>query len=154
MTTPATISRTAPSRHQTAIRSLLSVADAIRGRIERHLAVEEVTFQQYNVLLILADGGTEGLPTLEVAERLLERTPGVTRLMDRLERRGLVARRRGEDRRQVLCSLTPSGAELASRLRPTVAQAEEAAVSGLNAHELGVLSHFLNRIRATTAISD
>ena len=104
--------------------------------------------------VILADAGSEGLPTLEVAERLLERAPGVTRLMDRLERRGLVTRRGGEDRRQVFCAATDSGAAIVGQLRPTVALAEEAVVSCLNPHELGVLNHFLNRICAATAVDD
>ena len=154
MTIPASANPAASSRHQSAIRSLLAVADQVKGRIERDLAVHDITFQQYNVLRILADAGSEGLPTLEVAQRLLERTPGVTRLMDRLERRGLVTRRRGEDRRQVFCAATDSGAAIVGQLRPTVALAEEAAVSCLNPHELGVLTHFLNRIRVATAVDD
>jgi DNA-binding MarR family transcriptional regulator len=154
MTTSPAGSQPASSRHQAAIRSLLAVAHRIQGRIERDLAEEEITFQQFNVLGILADAGPEGLPTLEVAERLLERAPGVTRLIDRLERRGLVARRRGADRRQVFCSVMGSGADLVIRLRPKVARAEEAAVGGLNQHELGVLNHFLNRIRAATGMDD
>lgn len=147
MPTPATASSVPSSRTHTAIRSLLSIADRIRAILERELAGHGITFQQYNVLRILADAGPEGLPTLEVADRLLERAPGVTRLMDRLERRGLVTRTRGKDRRQVLCALTEAGASLVHGMHPAVTLAEQSAVSCLNPNELGALDHFLNRIR-------
>jgi DNA-binding MarR family transcriptional regulator len=139
---------TADARHHAAIRSLLAIADRIRGGLERELTPHEITFQQYNVLRILADAGAEGLPTLEVAERLMERTPGITRLMDRLEGRGLVTRKRGADRRQVLCSISDAGAKVVTELHPTVAAVEQSAVIGLNPNELGAFNHFLNRIRA------
>ena len=148
MTTPLAPPRTSDSRHQTAVRSLLAIAEDIRNVVERDLLARGITFQQYNVLRILADAGAEGLPTLEVAERLLERAPGVTRLMDRLERQGLAARTRGADRRQVFCAITEKGSSLLNDLRPRVERAEESVVSGLNPNELAALSHFLNRIRA------
>ena len=80
-----------------------------------------VTLQQYNVLQILHDAGQDGLPTLEVAARLIEETPGVTRLMDRLEAKALIRRQRcPQDRRQHLCWLTGEGAALLARLTPAL----------------------------------
>ena len=142
-TIPPSASRTLP-----AIRSLLSIADRTRARLEQELTARGITFQQYNVLSILADAGPEGIPTLEVAERLMERAPGITRLMDRLERLGFVSRTRGEDRRRVLCAITPRGAELVGAVQPAVVEIEESIVRCLNANELGALNHFLGRIRA------
>jgi DNA-binding MarR family transcriptional regulator len=147
MTNP-TSQLSAPPRHQTALRALLAIADEVRNVVEREVLDRGITFQQYNVLRILADADAEGLPTLVVAERLLERAPGVTRLMDRLERQGLAARTRGADRRQVFCAITEKGSSLLNDLRPRVERAEESVVSGLNPNELAALSHFLNRIRS------
>jgi DNA-binding MarR family transcriptional regulator len=67
------------------------------------------------------------MPTLEVAARMVEQTPGITRLMDRLEAKGLVRRERCPvDRRQHLCWVTPAGVELLARLEgPTEAVAAE-----------------------------
>ncbi|HEU4827974.1 MAG TPA: MarR family transcriptional regulator [Gemmatimonadales bacterium] len=138
----------APSRQQAVIDSLLAISDGVRRVLERDLDTRDITFQQYNVLRILAPAGAEGLATLAVAERLLERTPGVTRLMDRLERQGFVSRTRGSDRRQVLCSITEAGAALVTELQPSVERAEQSVLACLNPNELGALQHFLNRLRA------
>ena len=60
---------------------------------------------------------TDGLPTLEVAERMIEQTPGVTRLLDRLEAKGLVRRQRcPKDRRQHLCWITAKGLALLEKI--------------------------------------
>src|SRR5690606_289566 len=73
--------------------------------------------EQYNVLRILRGAGESGLPTLEVSSRMIEQAPAITRLMDKLEAKKFVRRVRcKEDRRQVLCFITPSGLELLQKL--------------------------------------
>jgi len=102
-----------------------------------------------NVLRILRGAGTGGLPTLEIAQRMVERTPGITRLIDRLERKGLVARVRSKsDRRVVFCHVTESALELLSRLDAVIDDADRAAVEALGEQELGKLVELLDRIRA------
>ncbi|MBN9399015.1 MAG: MarR family transcriptional regulator ['Candidatus Kapabacteria' thiocyanatum] len=92
--------------------SLLKTADVIRTRAERDLEPYGLTFQQYNVLRILRGAG-EPLQTMEIANRLIEHAPGMTRLLDRLEAKKLIQRERmSTDRRVVLCSLTEAGREL------------------------------------------
>jgi DNA-binding MarR family transcriptional regulator len=135
------------SRQQVALRALLGLAEGVRQRLERNLQAKGVSLQQFNVLRVLVEAGDGGLPTLAVADRLLERAPGVTRLMDRLERQGLVLRTRGVDRRQVICSASKEGASLVQDLLPEVAQVEESILSCLNPNELGALLHFLNRVQ-------
>ena len=71
-----------------AVVTLLRTADRLRTFLEATLQPHGVTLQQYNVLRILRGAGDEGLPTLEVADRMIEQTPGVTRLLDRLEAKG------------------------------------------------------------------
>ena len=68
-----------------------------------------LTLDQYNVLRILG-GAPEGHPRHEIAGRLVRRAPDVTRLVDRLERQGLVARARpAENRRHSVARITPAG---------------------------------------------
>src|SRR5579872_7455798 len=106
-----------PSRQQEAVVSILRATAYVR-RIglpvfDRH----GITSQQYNVLRILRGAGPEGLPTLDIAERMIDHTPGITRLLDRLEVKRLVRRERhSNDRRQVLCYINKSGLELLTKL--------------------------------------
>src|SRR2546422_5553103 len=97
--------------------ALLRTADVVRRRVAQVIEPVGVTLQQYNVLRILRGAGPEGLPTLEIGARLIEQTPGTTRLVDCLERQGMVARERErEDWRVVRCRITPVGLRLLERL--------------------------------------
>jgi len=150
-----TIRQTKPfaSARQEALLALLLTTDRVRGRLAKRLAeLGDVTPQQYNVLRILRGAGPDGLPTLDVAERMLERTPGITRLVDRLERKQLVERHRstrpGADRRQVWCRITGAGLELLESMDAPVQAADEAAAGDLSDDELRTLITLLNRLRA------
>src|SRR5436305_2090219 len=96
------------NRRQEAIVALWVTADRVRRRFADIFAAHgEITMQQYNVLRILRGAGPDGLPTLTIVERMMERTPGITALLDRLEAKGLVGRDHGqEDRRQILRTIT------------------------------------------------
>jgi DNA-binding MarR family transcriptional regulator len=108
---------------------------------------EGLGFQQYQVLRLLDSAGEAGLPTLTVAHRLVERAPGVTRLADKLEARGLISRVRGKDRRQVICRITADGRKLLATLDQQIDPALEGAFAALTHHEIPALVHLLNRIR-------
>lgn len=114
-------------------------------RFRRVIDPAGLTPQQHQVLRILRDHRDTGLPTLAIAERMTDRSPGITRLLDRLERRDLVQRVRGQDRRQLLCSITPKGDELLASLDDRVAASEESAFARLTRHEVGALIHLLDR---------
>jgi DNA-binding MarR family transcriptional regulator len=134
---------------QRATVGLMLVADRIRRRLETALEPHGVTPQQYNVLRILRGAGAEGLPTMEIAERMIERTPGITRLLDRLERKGLTARRRGDgDRRQVWCTLEPAGERLLDRVGDLVDAAEAEALAPLAGADLDRLTLQLGELVA------
>jgi DNA-binding MarR family transcriptional regulator len=137
-----------PSPHDDLVLAIWRAGDAVRARIEAATAEEGVTFQQYAVLQILRDDASEdGLPTLEIARRLVERSPGITGLVDRLERQGLLRRVRvAADRRQIRCALTEKGRAMAGRLEPQVAAAKSEAMSMFTGHEVGVLRHMLARM--------
>src|SRR5688500_20314491 len=83
------------SREQQATLGLLRTADALKRHYAHVIEPHGITLQQYNVLRILRGAGPDGLPTLTVGERMIEQTPGVTRLVDRLASKKLVDRKSG-----------------------------------------------------------
>jgi MarR family transcriptional regulator, organic hydroperoxide resistance regulator len=129
--------------------SLMRTADLVRRIGATVIEPHGITMQQYNVLRILRGAGEEGLPTLEVGERMVEQTPGVTRLLDRLEAKGLVRRQRcPKDRRQHLCWITPAGLTLLESLDEPVRAATDAALKGLNHEQRIAFIGLLDAIRA------
>lgn len=116
------------SRQQEAVVNILRTANYLRTFCSPVFDLHGITPQQYNVLRILRGAGLEGLPTLEIAKRMIEQAPGITRLLDRLEAKKLVRRERPSDnRRLVLCYVTKAGLDLVSKLdAPMKDQAVEA----------------------------
>src|SRR5205823_671963 len=93
--------------------SILRTAALIERHFAQVVARTGVTVQQYNVLRILRGAGEEGLPTLVIRDRMIHAAPGITRLLDKLEKAGLARRERtSPDRRQVFCYITPQGLEM------------------------------------------
>lgn len=137
-----------PSKGEEAAVALLRTADFVRRAIGGMVEPNGITVQQYNVLRILRGAGEKGLPTLEIAERMIEQTPGITRLIDRLESKKLVSRERClTDRRQVFCRITPAALELLARLDRPVQQAGDSALASLTDKELAQLVDLLDRAR-------
>lgn len=135
-------------RGRTAYSTLLSTADKVRTFFETVCVPFDITGQQYNVLRILRGAEPDGLPTLTIAERMIERTPGITRMIDRLEAKGLVAREvRPHDRRCVFCRITQKGLGLLELLDEPVEEANRAAFRVLSAAELGQLVALLVKVR-------
>ena len=155
------LKRTRPFRspaHEASL-ALLRAADALRRVMGQVVGAEGVTLQQYNVLRILRGAGEEGLPTLAVGERMIERTPGVTRLLDRLEQAGMVDRHRClADRRRVWARITPEGLGVLEALDGPVARAEEEAFEGVDpaalAAAVAVLAHLWSREDALQSSGD
>jgi len=137
-----------PTRRQEAAVSVMRTADLLRRLLEQALEPSGVTAQQYNVLRILRGARPVPLPTLEIAERMIERTPGITRLLDRLEAKKLVRRDRCEsDRRQVLCTITAAGLELLRDVDATVNDIESRSLGRLSDAETRQLIELLDAIR-------
>jgi DNA-binding MarR family transcriptional regulator len=108
-----------------------------------------ITGQQYNVLRILRGAHPEPLPTMEIANRMIENTPGITGLLDRLEEKGLVRRARdADDRRCSRCSITAKGLDLLKELDEPMNRAEEEALSMLGSADLERLIEILDAVRA------
>lgn len=138
---------------QEALLGVVLTGDRLLARMSEVLAEQtDITRQQYNVLRILRGAGPGGLPTLSIAERMIERTPGITRLIDRLELKGLIQRERlGEDRRQVHCKATKAGLKLLERLDPVIDGLDDRPLAALSATELRQLVTLLDRLRAAFA---
>src|SRR5665213_950857 len=91
---------------------LVRTADVLGRRLIGVLKDEELSSNQYNVLRILR-GAPDGLACGEIGDRMITRDPDITRLLDRLERRGLIERWRDErDRRVVMARIAPEGLKL------------------------------------------
>jgi DNA-binding MarR family transcriptional regulator len=137
------------SRYHEAYVAVLRTADVIRRRVGVVVEPHGITPQQYNVLRILRGAGAAGLPTLEIAERMVEQTPGITRMIDRLEAKALVARERGcDDRRQVLCRITEKGLELLAMLDAPLRDAHQVVRESLAESDIEALLGILDRIRS------
>jgi DNA-binding MarR family transcriptional regulator len=110
--------RSAPRRRfdspeQEAFLSLWRTYDRLRTLEDELFAGFDLTPQQYNALRLLKAAHPETVPTLGLAERLVSRAPDITRMLDKLERRGLIRRDRPpHDRRTVLIGITESGLAL------------------------------------------
>ncbi|HCU11694.1 MAG TPA: MarR family transcriptional regulator [Gemmatimonadetes bacterium] len=138
------------SREQEATLGLLRTADAMKRSLAQVIEPHGITPQQYNVLRILRGAGSDGIPTLTIGERMIEQTPGVTRLVDRLERKGLVARTPcPKDRRRVFCRITAKGLDLLKELDDPVNRWDSQAVSVLPPSEIDTLVDLLDRVRAS-----
>src|SRR5215470_7531125 len=95
----------------------MRTSDLLMQRLSDLLKPHALSPTQYNVLRILRGAGSDGLSCREIGDRLVARDPDITRLMDRLEKRGLVRRERSTaDRRIVTHCLTEDGLELVGRL--------------------------------------
>ncbi len=134
---------------QEALLGLMRTTDQVRRQVAAFVEPHGITLQQYNVLRILRGGGTDGVPTLEVAERMVEQTPGITRLLDRLEAKGFVKRQRcPKDRRQHLCWITPKSAALLEKLDGPMLQFGEQVMKGLTPADRVALIRLLDALRA------
>jgi len=128
--------------------SLFSTADQVRAVFAPIFEPHGITGPQYNVLRILRGAEPGGLPTLTIVDRMIERAPGITRMIDRLEAKGLVARERcGVDRRCVYCRITAKGLDLLARLDQPVDEGDLAAFAALNQEELEQLIKLLEQVR-------
>lgn len=132
---------------QEATIALMLTVDVLRGHFERILDPHGITTQQYNILRILRGAGTEGLPTMDIGDRLIEKSPGLTRLIDRLEKKDLVLRLRCEtDRRQVFCKITKDGLQLLAKIDAIVNKMEHQVLDELTQAEQKKLMELLHKV--------
>src|SRR5450432_558817 len=136
---------------ETASVDLFRTADLLSRAPAQLLKSEDLSPTQYNVLRILR-GAPSGLPCGEIAARMITRDPDITRLLDRLAKRGLIARRREtKDRRVVLTRITPEGLELLARLDAPVQRMHREQMGHLGRNRMKTLIQLLGAIRGGLA---
>ena len=128
--------------------SIERTAAVLGHRLADALKAYGVTPTQYNALRILRGAGERGLCRNDVRERLIAQVPDVTRLLDRLEEIGLVARERdAEDRRLVNTRITRRGLDLLARLDAPIGALHREQLGHLGARDLRTLIDLLARCR-------
>ncbi len=143
--------RRAACPEEAAFLELLRTTDILSRGLVKVLKIEDLSGTQYNVLRILR-GSPEGLPCGEIASRMITRDPDVTRLLDRLERRALISRRReARDRRTVMARITAGGLKLLTRLDEPVQTAHRKQLGHLGRERLRALTELLYISRSQVA---
>ena len=111
---------------QEAMLNLFVASARARREIERVCQTHDLQFSHYNVLRILRGVHPEGHPRCEIIERMIDPSPDVTRLMDKMADRGLVSRSRSEeDRRMTIHTITDDGLDLLDQMHPEVEKVQE-----------------------------
>ena len=132
---------------QEAVLNLLVAGASVQEHMERLFAKYDVTPAQYNVLRILKGVHPDGHPRCEIARRMVERAPDLTRMIDRLERRGLAERARSDqDRRHSITRITRRGLDLIERMAPATAALHRAVSRRLTQAEAVTLSRLCEQL--------
>lgn len=138
-----------PSVHEEAILAIVRTADQLVVPMNDVLRGANLSQSQYNILRILRGSAPEGLPCGEISERMVRRDPDLTRLLDKLEARGLVARERSTaDRRVVLASITEEGLALLASLDKPVQASIRTLLAHVPEERLRTLVEILEDLRA------
>ena len=145
-------SETQPKRmavpEEVAYLDLIRTADLLSRPVAQLLKSEDLSPAQYNVLRILR-GCPEGLTCSEIGNRMITRDPDITRLLDRLEKRKLISRRRDDkDRRVVLTRIAAGGLDLLARLDQPVRDTHRSLLGHLGPARLGALRELLHACRS------
>jgi DNA-binding MarR family transcriptional regulator len=141
----------AGSPEEAAFIDLLRTSDLLARGVVQVLKAADLSPTQYNVLRILR-GSKDGLPCGEIAKRMITRDPDITRLLDRLEKRGLISRsREPKDRRMVLTRITAEGLELLARLDEPVRETHRRQLGHLGRASLRKLAGLLEEARGGSA---
>ena len=137
-----------PSLEEEVLLGLTRTTDALQRQLVEVLKPAGMSLTQYNVLRILRGAGHEGLSCGEIAVRMVTRDPDVTRIFDRLEKRGLVTRNRdGSDRRVVTTRITDSGLALLATLDEPLQAAQKKLLGHMGEARLSELAELLELAR-------
>lgn len=139
-----------PSLEEEVHVQILYTAQVFAWVVTEALKPAGLTQSQFNVLRILRGARPDALPAGKVAERMVNRDPDLTRLLDRLEAAGLIEKSRSlEDRRVVNVRITSAGLERVEAASRAVNKAMGIALSSMEARDLNQLAELLERARAS-----
>ena len=146
----AEVKQTKPfaSIEEEAVLNIVRTHEFLHQRQTEFLKQFQLTPTQYNILRILRGAGKDGLTCSAAAERMLTADPDITRLLDRMESRGLIERARSEeDRRVVISRITPQGLDLVKSIDKPLVALLRTQVGQLGAERLEALINMLESIR-------
>jgi DNA-binding MarR family transcriptional regulator len=128
--------------------ALLKAADSLGQDAEQLVKSAGLTGAQYNVLRILRGAGPCGLPCSGIGDRMISHDPDMTRLLDRMEKRGLISReRQSDDRRVIKTRVTPQGLDLLRTLDQPVRELHKRQFRHMPAARLKMLAGLLGELR-------
>lgn len=135
------------SVEQEAILSVLRTGDLLENRIARLLREFGLTSSQYNVMRILRDEG-KPLPCLEVAQRMIQVAPAITRVVEQLLKLGLIDKRRcRDDRRVFYIGIKPAAQRLLKKIDQPILDLHTTQLAHVSARDLKSLIRILDSIR-------
>jgi DNA-binding MarR family transcriptional regulator len=133
--------------------AILRAADRLGRQVAELFKQFNLTPTQYNALRILRGGGPDGLACRQIGDRMISRDPDITRLLDRLKRRGLISRRREHnDRRIIKTFITPAGLKLLAQMDRPVEQFHLRALGNVNKNDLRGLIDVLEKLPASPRV--
>ncbi|MFH1134948.1 MAG: MarR family transcriptional regulator [Pseudomonadota bacterium] len=129
--------------------NLLRTHDFLEHEFALFFSSFGVSGPQFNVLTALRRYAAKGLPLKKISGELAKREPDVTRLVDRLEKIGLVDRKRcSKDRRVVWVRLRPAGNDLVEKIGPGLAELRRKLFGRLGPDRVAALNALLLEIRS------
>jgi DNA-binding MarR family transcriptional regulator len=128
--------------------AILRTADELQQQLVELLKPYGLSPTQFNALRILRGAGEAGLPCSEIGERMINHDPDITRLLDRLEQRDLVERRRDpKDRRIHVARITKTGLDLLKSLDKPVEEFHRVTTAEIGENNLKSLIRLLDKFR-------
>lgn len=129
--------------------ALVKAADTLALQAEQLLKASGLSATQYNVLRILRGAQPAGLACRAIGDRMISHDPDITRLLDRMEKRGLISReRQTDDRRVVKARITPAGLAALKTLDVPVREMHKKQFAHISATKLKTLSELLSELQS------
>jgi DNA-binding MarR family transcriptional regulator len=142
-------------RREEAALNILRTADTLKRGLEVVLKRHGITSAQYNVLRILRGAGERGLHCGGIAERMITAEPDVTRLLTRMQRLGLLTRRRdASDRRMVTAFATKRGLQVLEELKEPLRELQQRQFALPSDGEIDALIGGLEKVRESVGRGD
>ncbi|HVV47227.1 MAG TPA: MarR family transcriptional regulator [Bryobacteraceae bacterium] len=131
-----------------AMLNIVRTAEVLQRTIADFLNGFGLSSVQYNVLRILRGAGPAGATCSQIGKRMLTHDPDITRLLDRMEARGLIARARdGADRRAVITRITETGLALVGEIDQPLKILFQTRLGKVGREELASLTSQLEKVR-------
>lgn len=135
--------------------SLQVTVDRLSRRHAEFMSVYGISQKQYNILRILRGAGSNGIPVMEIGRRMIEKSPDVSRIIDRLIDLGYVKRRRQRnDRRVVIVTITKKGTDLLAAMDKPVNEEVYNTLKNVPEEDLRKLAGLLERVRESIYLAE